>query len=83
MGYNGYLIKVANSASSNDWFTIPHEFIVEKSYKGTYSTMDQNSNRNGNGILDRNVLNHKVAHCEMQIRSLTDTQVGQLFYIHI
>ena len=79
MGYQGYLIKIADSSNSNDWFIIPPEFIEEKSYKATYSTMDENSTRNANAVLDRNVLSHRVAHCEMQIRSLTDTQVGQLF----
>lgn len=78
-GYQGYLVKVANSENSNDWFTIPHNFIVEKSYKATYSTMDFNSTRNANAVLDRNVLQHKVPHCEMQIKPIDDTQLSTLF----
>lgn len=77
--YEGYLIKVANAEDSNDWFTIPHNFILEKTYKGTYSTMDVNSTRTGDAVLDRNVVPHKVAHCEMMIKPLNNHQVASLF----
>ena len=79
MAYQGYLIKVANSASSNDWYTIPHDFIVEKSFKGTYSTLETKAKRNANGVLDRTTAPHKVPHAIMTLRSLTDSEVGQLF----
>lgn len=79
MAYNGYLIRVANSASSSNWFVIPHEFIVEKSFKATYSTMETSAVRNANAYLDRETASHKVAHCSLTLRSLTDSEVGQLF----
>jgi len=79
MGYQGYLLKVASTSTSNDWFTIPHNFIKERSYKGTYSTMDLNSTRNANAVLDRNVVEHKVPHCVMTIKPLNDDKLATLF----
>lgn len=79
MAFQGHLIKVASSATSNNWYTVPCEFMSEDSYKGTYSTMDEGSERNGNGVLDRNVLDHKVPHCSVTIRSLWNDQVAQMF----
>ena len=78
-GFQGYLVKVANSATSNDWYTIPHSLIQEGAYDATYSALDLNSKRNGNGVLDRNVLPHKVAHCSISMRELTNSEVAQLF----
>lgn len=77
--YLGYLIRVASSATSNNWFTIPHNLIVEKSYKPTYSTMDLNSTRTGDAVLDRNVVDHKVAHCKLTIKPINDTKLATLF----
>lgn len=80
MAFQGYLIRVASSENSNNWYTIPHSFISEGAYDATYSALDSNSNRNGNGVLDRNVLPHKVAHCVIGLReNLTESEIGQLF----
>jgi len=79
MSYAGYLVRVANAPTSNNWFVIPHKYILEKSYKGTYSTMDLNSTRNANAVLDRNVVEHKVPHCVLTIKPLDDTHLAELF----
>lgn len=80
MGYNGYLLRFANSNSfSADWFTFPHDFIAEKSYKATYSTMEVSATRNANAYLERDTASHRVAHCSLTMRSLTDSEVAELF----
>ena len=79
MAFQGYLIKVANAQNSDDWYEIPPEFIVEQSYEGTYSVMDVDSQRVATGVLNRNSVDHKVAHCKVQIKPLSGDKLRVLF----
>ena len=79
MGYEGYLIKVASTEVSDNWFIIPHNLIVEKSYKATYSTMDVDSTRVATAVLERTVVDHKVPHCQLEIKPITDKRLEELF----
>lgn len=78
--YLGYLIKIkgveGTSASSD--YEIPMQFVQEKSYKGTYSTLDKDSKRTSSGKLKRKVLSHKVAHSAVQTRPLWYTDLHNL-----
>ena len=79
MAYDGYLIKVADNESMNNAYTIPHNFILEKSYKPTYSTIDVDSTRLADGVLYRNAMEHVVPHCVLTIKPLDDSHLSQMF----
>lgn len=81
MAYNGYLIKVKGISGSESYssdYTIPLNFVLEKTYKMTYSVIDFDSTRNGAGKLVRNALSHKVPHCSIQVRPLDNTQLATM-----
>lgn len=78
--YNGYVIKVkgVSGTSASSDYIVPMQYMIERTYKGTYSVLDGDSKRNGNGVLVRTVLPHKVAHCAVDIRSLSSAEVGPM-----
>lgn len=82
MGYSNYLIKVkgiSGSQTASSDYTIPLDCVLEKTYTGTYSTLDMDSSRNGNGKLVRTVLPHKVAHCSIEFRpNLPSSMIGSI-----
>lgn len=74
MAYNGYLIKILGTTD----YVMPFGYMVFQSYKGTYSVLDGDSKRNGEGRLVRTVLPHKVAHCSVDIMPLDNNELGDL-----
>lgn len=76
MAYAGYLIKIIGSGSSD--YIIPLNYIQEKSYKCTLSTLDQEGYRDGNGVLHRTAVLH-VPHCSVNTMPLNNTQIGSLW----
>ena len=74
MAFGGYLIKIRGTTD----YVVPEEYMQAATYKGTYSVLDGDSKRNGNGELIRTVLPHKVAHCSVDTLRLTNTQIGNL-----
>ena len=74
MAYNGYLIKVKGTTD----YTIPLDYMIYQTYKGTYSVLDGDSKRNGDGKLVRAVLPHKVAHSSVEIMPMSNTVIGDL-----
>ena len=79
MAYSGYLIKILRKSNEGTDYTIPLHYLVYASYKMTYSTIDSDAKRNAKGRLKRKTLPHKVPHCEVQLRELSNAQVGDLF----
>lgn len=78
--YNGYLIKVKgieDTAYAAD-FIIPLQYMILSSYKATYSTLDGDTKRDGEGYLVRTVLPHKVAHCSVDIRQMSNAEIWLL-----
>lgn len=78
MGYSNYLIKIIGVGECATNYVVPMECVLEKSYKSTYSALDIDSSRNGNGKLIRHVLPHKVAHCSVTMRSMPNNIVGTI-----
>ena len=78
MGYSNYLIKIIGQGQYGTNYVLPMENILERSYKGTYSTLDKDSKRNGNGKLIRTVLPRKVAHCAVTVRALDNDTIGTM-----
>ena len=74
MSYNNYLIKIKGTSD----YVIPMQYMIEKTYKGTYSVLDGDSKRNGNGELVRTVMPHKVAHCSVDFRPLSNVEIGSV-----
>ena len=70
--YSGFLIKVGD-------YDIPLEYMYASSYKAAYETMDLDSYRDSNGVLQRTALAHKVPTVEIQIKSLDNVDAGMLF----
>lgn len=70
--YSGFLIKVGE-------YEIPLAYMLASSYKTAYETLDLDSYRDSNGVLQRTALGHKVPTVEVQIESLNDTKMGALF----
>lgn len=64
MAFNGYLVKVGD-------YEIPLEYMNEASYKCTWSTLDLDSTRNANGVLERNAI-LQLPHCSFDTRPLTN-----------
>lgn len=82
MAYSGYLIKVKGIPGSTYYssdYEIPMHFVLEKTYKMTYSVIDFDSTRNGAGKLVRNALKHKVPHCTIQVKPLNNTNMAALW----
>ena len=77
MAYSGYLIKVLGTGSLDD-YVIPLSYMVENTYKGTYSILDSDSKRNAKGKLIRTALSHKVPHCSVDFRPLSNVEVGNV-----
>ena len=77
MAYSGYLIKIIGTGSLSD-YTVPLGYMLEDTYKGTYSVLDSDSKRNAKGKLIRTALTHKVPHCSVDFRPLTGTEVGSM-----
>ena len=69
MAYEGYLMKIKGIGSGTD-YTIPMDKIVFESYKATYSVLDEDAKRNGNGSLKRKTYPHKVGHCKFTFRQM-------------
>lgn len=78
MGYSNYLIKIIGTGEYATNYVVPMECISFDSYKATYSALDKDSKRNGNGKLIRTVLPHKVAHCSVTVLSLPNNGVGAI-----
>ena len=78
MAYSGYLIKALGVNGGSDYI-LPMHFIIEKTYKMTYSVIDFDSTRNGAGKLVRNALKHKVPHCTVNIKPLSNTNMAALW----
>lgn len=82
MAYSGYLIKILGVGESGPQsydYTLNMHYILEKTYKMTYSVMDFDSTRNGAGRLIRNALDHKVPHCTIQVKPMVDSVLATLF----
>ena len=78
MGYSNYLIKIIGTGEYATNYVVPMECISFDSYKATYSALDKDSKRNGNGKLIRTVLPHKVAHCSVDFRPLSNVEIGSV-----
>ena len=74
MSYAGYLVKVGD-------YEIPADkFIRTQSYKSTLYTQDLDSNRDANGYVHRNVLEHRVNKVEFETPAmLSNTEMAELF----
>lgn len=70
--YSGFLIKVGD-------YEIPLSYMYASSYKAAYETLDLDSYRDSNGVLQRTALEHKVPTVEIQIKSLDNEEMGALF----
>ena len=68
--FNGYLVTIHGATDYN----IPLEYMTEKSYKCTFSTLDLDSYRDANGVLHRNAV-LQVPHCSFDTRPLTNVDV--------
>lgn len=70
--YNGFLLKLGN-------FEFPKKYIEAKTYIVTLNGQDLDSYRDGDGVLQRNALEHKVVSITFNTKpNLTDKQVGEL-----
>ena len=74
MAYDGFLIKIHGTTD----YIIPMEYMNEKSFKGTLSTLDKESYRDANGVLHRTAV-LQIPHCVFSTRMLTNTQVAELW----
>ena len=72
--FNGFLVTIHGTTDYN----IPLEYMTEKSYKCTISTLDLDATRDANGVLHRNAV-LQVPHCSFDTRPLTNVDVGTLW----
>lgn len=72
--FNGFLITIHGGTNYN----IPLEYMTEKSYKCTLSTLDLDATRDANGVLHRNAV-LQVPHCSFDTRPLTNVDVEILW----
>lgn len=74
MAYAGYLIKVGD-------YEIPaQKYIKAQSYKVSLNIQDLDSYRDANGVLHRNVLEHKVGKVEFETPAmLTNKELAEFF----
>ena len=75
MAYSGFLVRIMGETN----YDVPMEYIVEKSYKCTHSTLDLDPYRDANGVLHRNAV-LKTPKVVIGLRPLLrNTQVAELF----
>lgn len=74
MAFNNYLITIHGSTD----YVIPLEYMNEKSYKCTLSTLDLDSYRDANGVLHRSAV-LQTPHCSFDTRTLNNTDVNALW----
>ena len=68
--YDGYLIKMGDSV-------FPNAYILEKSYKvSPNKRQDLDPFRDANGVLHRNVVNHRPSTVQFQIRRPTSVTMN-------
>lgn len=72
--FNNYLLIINGDTN----YTMPLEYMNEKSYKCTWSTMDLDSYRDANGVLHRNAV-LQLPHCSFDTRPLTNTDVEAIW----
>jgi len=53
MAFSNYLIQISGGTTA---YNVPLEYMNEKSYKCTFSTLDLDSYRDANGVLHRNAV---------------------------
>lgn len=80
MAYEGYLMKIKglSTGSATSDYVIPMNAIVWESYKATYSVLDEDAKRNGNGSLKRKTYPHKVGHCKFTLRQMDNTAMTSI-----
>lgn len=72
MGYQGYLIRVGD-------YTIPYKYMKAESYKTVSSVQDVDPYRDGDGVLHRNAVEHRINKVEFETPAmLTDRDVNDL-----
>lgn len=72
MAFNGYLLKIGEDV-------FPLRFVFKESYRITPNRrQDLGSNRNANGVLVRNVLEHKPTTISFQTRPMDDSMLEQM-----
>ena len=70
--YSGFLLKLGN-------FEFPLKYIEANTYQVKLNGQDLDSYRDGDGVLQRNALEHKVATVTFNTKpNLTDIQIGEL-----
>lgn len=75
MAFNGYLVQCGNMSTSQiDKF---HSFIVDESYHVSKKPLDLDPERDGNGILQRNVLEHIPYVVNFTIRRVSNSQLQE------
>jgi len=74
MAYDGFLIKIKGTTD----YTVPLDYMNEKSYKGTLSTLDIEAYRDANTILHRTAVN-QVPHCSFTTRELTNDKIRDIW----
>ena len=70
--YSGFLLKLGN-------FEFPLKYIEANTYQVKLNGQDLDSYRDGDGVLQRNALEHKVATVTFNTKpNLTDVQIREL-----
>lgn len=75
MAFNGYLIKFSDM--DNSQIENLHKFIVDESYHVSKKPLDLDPERDGNGILQRNVLDHVPYTVNFTIRRVNNIQLQE------
>lgn len=75
MSFSGYLVK--NDSMSDDDIIKLHTFIVDESYHVSKKPFDLDPERDGNGVLKRNVLDNISYTVNFNIRRVNNTQLQE------
>ncbi len=75
MSFSGYLVKCGSM--TQEQITQFHSFIVDESYHVSKKPLDLDPERDGNGILQRNVLDHVPYTVNFTIRRINNTQLQE------
>ena len=74
LAYAGYLIRINGTTNYN----IPMEYMRKETYKCTFSTLDTETYRDGNGVLHRTAI-VRIPHCSFETRKLNNTEISTLW----
>lgn len=78
MAFNGYLVKIKEKTSGQGDYIIPNEYIEFESPIPLNGVLNLGAERDGEGILHMNALEHTVPKLELNLRPMNNHELYEI-----